>query len=196
MQISTRIKNDCYYTPIPIFNWLQSQLNLQQKEIFDPCCGQIRPTLEAFGGTNCILENDIDESVDCPQHFDASDYSEWDVFLWPDKIYIADWIVTNPPYSQPLLDKIVGNSLKYASEGVAMLLRLSYLEPCPNRRQILQGGLWHSKQLLAVYPVNPRPRFDPSKKGTDSSTVAWFIWGNESVKIPSFEFCCDWIKSA
>lgn len=181
-----RIEGDRYYTPVRIYEWLQARLELVEQTIFDPCCGQDNPTEEVFGLNNEVIENDIDVcGVTSEYSFDASDGTMWTM------VGNIDWTITNPPYSQPTLDRIIANSLKYSSVGVAMLLRLSYLEPTKSRREILAGS--GEKQLLAVYPCNPRPQFDPSKKGTDSSTVAWFVWGNpDLIEIPPFDFCVDW----
>ncbi len=182
-----RISGDRYYTPIPIYEWLQSKLELSEQRIFDPCCGQDHPTETVFGLNNEVWENDIDLGVWSEFSFDATDINNWENM--PD----IDWTITNPPYTQPPLDEIIRNSLEFSEVGVAMLLRLSYLEPCPNRRDILAGKVGQNKELLAVYPCNPRPKFDPNKKGTDSSTVAWIIWGNRKlIEIPPFDFCVDW----
>lgn len=184
----TRIQGDRYYTPTKIYEWLQSKLQLTEQKIFDPCCGQDHPTNAAFGFNNPVFENDIDIEVGTASSFDARIQLIWET------LPSIDWVITNPPYTQPPLDEIIRNSLEYSDIGVAMLLRLSYLEPCPNRRDILAGKVGQNKELLAVYPVNPRPKFDPSKKGTDSSTVGWFIWGNRKklIEIPPFDFCVDW----
>lgn len=182
-----RIVNDAYYTPVPIYQFLADRLKLKNKIIFDPCCGKEHPTYKAFGDKNKIVENDIDRDVIAHYHSDATYDGVW--LNYPDE-FLQHWTITNPPFNKSLLP-IVNNALQFSSEGVAMLLRLSFLEPTKNRREILGDNLW-GKTLKAVYPVNPRPQFDPSKNGTDSCTVAWFIWGNDSVKLEPFNFCIDW----
>ena len=62
----TRIKDDAYYTPLPIYKWLQDRLQLNHQRIFDPCCGSSHPTALTFGKDNCIFENDW---YMCPECF-------------------------------------------------------------------------------------------------------------------------------
>ena len=54
-----------------------------------------------------------------------------------------------------------------------MLLRLTFLEPCKNRAELLKT---YADNLVAVIPVNPRPKFRKDTRSTDSTTVAWFVW--------------------
>jgi hypothetical protein len=91
----------------------------------------------------------------------------------------CDWVVTNPPFNQA--EKIVRNSLESA-KSVAMLLRLSFLEPCKNRRDLITGI---SKLIL----INPRPSFTGDGK-TDSTSVAWFIWNGDPS--PDISLFVDW----
>jgi hypothetical protein len=193
----TRISDDAYYTPLPIYTWLASKLNLKDKRIFDPCCGTEHPTLKAFQAKNLVIENDIGRDIMAHYHSDATCDGIW--LDSPNNNSLQDWVITNPPYTRGVCEKIVENSLLYSSEGVAMLLRLSWLEPTKSRHQMLNPVLsktLYNKQLVAVYPVNPRPRFDPFKNGSDSCTVAWFIWcGNDSIKLEPFDFCTGWNKN-
>lgn len=188
----SRILGDRYYTPQNIFNWLQLKLNIENQTIFDPCCGMEHPTLVAFqGDKNTIVENDIDSNTTAHHHLDATLPLSWEWF----KRTEIDWTITNPPYKQPGLDAIVSQSIQNSKVGVAMLLRLSYYEPVDHRREILCKDQipYFGKQLLAVYSCNPRPKFDPSKEGSDLATVAWFIWADpEVIQIPPFDFCVDW----
>lgn len=187
----TRIQGDKYYTPLPIYQWLSDRLKLENKVIFDPCCGKHRPTYKAFSRGNRVIENDIDRDVIAHYHGDAAG-----VGIWLDNDsskQLQQWTITNPPYNGDLLP-ILDNALQFSSEGVAMLLRLTFLEPTKNRRKVLTDNLW-GKRLKAVYPVNPRPRFDPSKSGTDNVTVAWFIWVTaDDYNLKPFDFCTDWNK--
>lgn len=185
-----RIQGDKYYTPVPIYDWLAGKLQLEDKVIFDPCCGMRHPTLQAFKGNNKIVENDSDLDVLSNYHFDSSIGLNWYECKDLKSIGWSDWVITNPPYNKDLLP-ILNNALNFSSEGVAMLLRLTFLEPSKNRREVLTDELW-GKSLKAVYPVNPRPQFDPSKKGTDNVTVAWFIWATDDVRLEPFNFCIDW----
>lgn len=81
------------------------------------------------------------------------------------------WVVSNPPYTMPLCSRIVSNAIKHMS-NVAMLLRLSFLEPTRDR-----------EELLTTFPpdkliVLPRGSFTGDGR-SDSSTVAWMIWSKD-----------------
>jgi hypothetical protein len=97
-----------------------------------------------------------------------------------------DWIITNPPYNQA--PAILPLAFQNCRVGMAMLLRLSYLEPCENRARWLAE---HPPAKLIVF--NPRPRFRADTGGSDSVTSAWFIWhrfgDSQGTEI---EFCTNW----
>jgi hypothetical protein len=96
---------------------------------------------------------------------DASKRATWDQF--PE----VDWIITNPPYSAKLLIPIIENALSCgkARAGVAMFLRLSYLEPCHNRAHLHRD--FKPDQCI----VMPRLSFTQDG-GKDQVTCAWFVW--------------------
>jgi hypothetical protein len=102
-----------------------------------------------------------------------------------------DWIITNPPYNQA--PAILPLALDNCRVGMAMLLRLSYLEPSRNRARWLAE---HPPAKLIVF--NPRPQFRADTGGTDSVTTAWFIWhrfGNfGNSQGTELEFCTNWRK--
>lgn len=193
-----RIPNDAYYTPLPIYKWLQDKLQLTNQRIFDPCCGNSHATALTFGRDNSIIENDVFEFSSKQRYcFDATE--GWNQHLESQDFYSLtewsgiDWVITNPPYKRGMSEAIIQQSLSYANTGVAMLLRLSWLEPTRNRVKLLTNSS-PRMELLAVYPVSPRPKFDPNQNGNDSVTVAWFIWGNCTLELQPFDFCVGWQK--
>jgi hypothetical protein len=78
-----------------------------------------------------------------------------------------DWIVTNPPFN--VAAQIVPNAFNHAVKGIAMLLRLSYLEPVEDR------GAWLNSHPPSDLIVLPRISFTGDGK-TDSVTCAWMVW--------------------
>jgi hypothetical protein len=198
----TRIKNDAYYTPLPIYKWLSDKLQLTEQRIFDPCCGNSHATALTFGKDNHVVENDIVPPTENNNRYCFDATEGWDQYLEAQDFYgesedgidwAIDWVITNPPYKRGMSEAIIQQSLSYANTGVAMLLRLSWLEPTRNRVKLLTNNN-PEMELLAVYPISPRPKFDPSKPGNDSMTVAWFIWGNCTLELPPFSFCVGWQK--
>lgn len=129
-------------------------------EILECCAGQgdMAKILERVGKVYC---NDIDTETMSPNHWDATRPSAWEERRpW-------DWVVTNPPFS--VAAEIVPLAFKYAQTGIAMLLRLSYLEPVENR------GSWLHDNPPNTLIVLPRISFTGDGK-TDSVTCAWMIW--------------------
>ena len=198
----TRIKNDAYYTPLPIYKWLSDKLQLTEQRIFDPCCGNSHATALTFGKDNHVVENDIVPPTENSDRYCFDATEGWDQYLEAQDFYgesedgidwAIDWVITNPPYKRGMSEAIIEQSLIYASTGVAMLLRLSWLEPTRNRVKLLTNSS-PRMTLLAVYTVSPRPKFDPNQNGNDSVTVAWFIWGNCTLELQPFDFCVGWQK--
>lgn len=124
---------DRYYTP----EWATQALVDYMGErlagcVWDPCCGQdlggrvIRkaPHVTAYAGT------DIDPDA-CANPVDFFG-----------RVFVFNgWVVTNPPYR--VGDKTATDFVRHALNGsasVAMLLRLTWLEPCRDRVDILTNN--------------------------------------------------------
>lgn len=128
------------------------------------CCagdGAIARVLEHSGLK--VITNDVDPARDVQYRLDASTVDGW-MLLPP-----VEWVVTNPPFG--LADRIVPLAFNHWKplRGVAMLLRLSWLEPTAARSAFLRA---HPPTRLVVLP-----RHDFKGNGqTDSVTSAWFVW--------------------
>jgi hypothetical protein len=98
-------------------------------------------------------------------------------FLDPDVVPMCgmdafDWIVTNPPFN--LGEAFVRQGLKHATRGVAMLLRLNFLEG-QKRFDLLFGETPIS--VLAPFAERVpmvKGRWDPN--ASTATAYAWFIW--------------------
>jgi hypothetical protein len=106
-----------------------------------------------------VWTNDIDPNVQADQYKDATDPEFW-TSLKP------DWVVSNPPFL--CCHPIIVGAFSAARRGVAMLLRLSYLEPCKDRAGFLSQ---HPPSLIVL----PRISFTEDGK-CDSVTCAWMVW--------------------
>lgn len=138
--MAVRIAKDKYFTNSKL---TQSLLDIAPigGYVFEPCCGEghilkvLRDVkyIDVVGG-DIDIKNDWFPDQVC---IDSTNLMQWRTL---DERYNSyynhsiDWVVSNPPYTQPDCQKIIDNAWQYASVGVAMLLRLSYLEPCLNRR--------------------------------------------------------------
>jgi len=164
-----RRKNDFYETSAFAVIELVKHINI--KGVLFECCagkGAISIPLRMHYPTSPIYTNDIDQSLPADQHFDATKKENWMHYTLPTDNETIDWTITNPPFNKAY--KILVNAYEHSRLGVAMLLRLSFLEPTYERQD------W-----LAEYPPDELivlPRFSFTGDGkTDSVTCAWFIWG-------------------
>lgn len=190
-----RIKNDYYpteekITEVLLKHWV---IHKNKTNVLEPCAGKrhISKVLESngFSVTSTDIEdcNYPDTIEHYPNFYDATLESYWQREAICNGQLIYDYIITNPPYNKA--DEIVPLAYKYANYGIAMLLRLSWLEPTKKRAKFLQDNPPDSVIIL-----NPRPKFRSDTKGTDSVTSAWFIWNKEDSLVPikPFIFETDW----
>lgn len=174
-----RLKNDQYFTPLGLVKPLLEVLDLSDSICFEPCAGDSAIASQLPRAIQADIDPKLGHKV-----FDATKFDHWfTTFIF----YNPDWVITNPPYTQPDCDEIVKLAWKFANEGVAMLLRLSYLEPCQGRAQFLKEAT-----LSNLIIFNPRPQFIPGKKATDSSTVAWFVWRKNWADQTQITYCTNW----
>ena len=178
-----RIQNDFYETAEGLTRALLRRCpELTTAQILEPCAGE-GAIARLF--PNC-LTNDVDPLRPCDYALDATDPTAWSEFG------TMDWVVTNPPFSHA--SQILPLALEHACEGVAFLLRLTYLEPCSDRADWL---LQHADQMRFCLPCNPRPQFRQDTDSTDSATVAWLIWLKDWSwtrlgLYPPFDFITHW----
>jgi len=188
----TRLKNDQYFTPPGLIYPLLKEMRFNADAIyFEPCAGDgaIAKALATEINEENIVTADIDNNLIGLDNndFDATLLTHW-FSVFPNPGIRPDWVITNPPYKQPDCDRIIQNAWDFADEGIAMLLRLSYLEPCQNRAKFLKEA-----NLTNLIIFNPRPQFIPGKKATDSSTVAWFVWQKNWLSLGTcITYCTDW----
>lgn len=87
---------------------------------------------------------------------------------WP-----VDWIITNPPYI--LAERMLDRALAIASIGVAMLLRLQWLEGAERYSLVFGGG--RAPWLLCPF-ADRVPMiegvWDP--RSSSATAYAWFVW--------------------
>ena len=102
-----------------------------------------------------------------------------------------EWTITNPPFNKAL--PILKNAWR-CSANVAMLLRITYLEPTKQRAPLLSELADHQVALIPF--GSPRPSFTEDGR-TDAATVAWFVWQKDwSWKArdipPPFRYLTNW----
>lgn len=120
-----RVANDYYPTPKNLVQALLNEVSIEGT-VLKPCAGH---GAIASHFPDCITNEPYPTSDFAPTYqMDATNPKSWQQF---DKERI-DWVVTNPPYGK-LATPIVELALQYAHVGVAMLVRLNWLEPCRDR---------------------------------------------------------------
>ncbi len=159
-----RREHDFYPTPAWATHELLKHVAVEGT-VLEPCvgAGDISSVLFDADGVLDVMTNDLDRAhINAAWHEDATD--PW----WWSRIPNGfDWVVTNPPFSHA--HQILPLAMKFARTGVAMLLRLSYLEPCEGR------GAWLAANPPTSLIVLPRISFTGDGK-SDSVTCAWFVW--------------------
>lgn len=170
---SVRRSLDRYDTPVEATRALLARVpELRGARLIDPCSGSGSMAALIGAQFTSIHTNDIDRTAPADTHFDASGPEYW---RWHKQTFgTADWIVTNPPFSEAGL--IVTRALDYAPQiGVAMLLRITFAEACgATRHSPGTGREWLAARPWTHMHVLPRLKF--AGRGTDSATVAWFVW--------------------
>lgn len=166
-----RSARDAYWTPPALTQaLLEHTPELRGERIWEPCAGAgwMRDVLIEDGG--CVVyASDV-----APM---APRIDRWD-FLGqsrPSASLTMRWIITNPPFvlALPILERALAME---GVAGVALLVRLTFLEPTSARAPLLSS---RPPGRVIVLPRTRFPRPDGEQAGTDSVTCAWMIWGLE-----------------
>lgn len=182
MAKTKRIERDRYLTP----RWMTESLLHHVPEIHgrlvEPCVGDgaISRVLVGADRAEYVVTNDIDPAMPADSHHDAAAPVFWSQF--GARFGRPDWVISNPPWSMPadgpaLPVEILKHALATSRVGVALLLRITFLEPCRNR------GAWLDAHPPSRQIVLPRYSFR-GNGATDSATACWFIWSHESLSGP------------
>lgn len=157
-----RVDLDFYETPI----W-QTQVLAKHVDIrghcFEPCVGngKILDAIPEEPLKRYWSTNDINQHRQAVTHLDATKPACWSGLPF-------DWVVSNPPFNSA--SDILNFALSRSRVGVAMLLRLSFLEPTAKRAKLLE---MYPPSLLIVLP---RTRYNPDSDSVDTVTTAWMVW--------------------
>lgn len=183
--MAKRRVNDFYPTPAGVTRALLRRVDLTGRVL--ECCsgeGHISNELARHApGIADLITNDLDPRFDADLTRDAADPAFWR------EVGPVDWIVSNPPFDRAL--DIVEQAVTHARIGVAMLLRISFLEPTEHGRTArvaADGRPMPAQRPRAPFlEANPPhrllicPRISFTGDGrTDSATVAWFVWYRQS----------------
>lgn len=180
-----RIPLDYYPTSEKLTEQLLLKYPISKDKVILESCngkGHISNYLKQLGYK--VITNDIDTRQISDTYFDATSSTLFNNIQY-------DTVITNPPFN--IANKILENCLSNSNE-IIMLLRLSFLEPCKSRQDTLN---YYKDNLVKVIPISPRPQFREDCKGSDTVTVAWFIWNKSfswkqlNISNP-FDFITNW----
>ena len=162
-----RHPHDFYPTPVALTDVLLDSVPELSGLAVEPCAGNgaMADALRRSGRLTRITTNDILPSFGCTTTSDARDPA---AAVWQGA---ADWVITNPPFTWA--GEILANAWAYAGKGVAMLLRLTFLEPTVARAALLQQIAPFLSDIIVF--GQPRPSFTDNRH-TDSVTTAWLVW--------------------
>lgn len=132
-------------------------------KVLEPCSGEghISSVLKTAGCD--VVTNDIDPAFAADYHMDATQDDTWTAIGLDHDL---DWIITNPPFKKSF--PILQQAMKLA-DNVAILVRLSFLEPTRDRQVFL------SENPPTDLIVLPRYSFTNDGK-TDMVTCCWLVW--------------------
>jgi hypothetical protein len=82
-----------------------------------------------------------------------------------------DWVVAATMGLSELSEYILEYGMQVTTEGIAVLDRLSFLEPVTRRRNFLLKN-----KLSNMVVLNPRPKFRAIGSTKDSVTSCWFVF--------------------
>ncbi len=174
-----RVTNDHYPTPEGVTNALLDMLDargfrLQGANVFDPSAGEgaILDVCAARGACGSGIEIEPDMAmVSCAKGHSVREgdalQCEWSTY---------DLLIMNPPFS--LANEFAERAAHWAHQHkrvACALLRLSFFESTKGRAAL------HTVFPADVHVLHPRPRFRSDTKGSDNSTVAWWVWRHDSV---------------
>lgn len=177
-----RQQNDFYETNPGQVKALLDYLCLPwNTRVLEPCAGSGQIADQIIRDGHLVVTNDIDERfLGLNYYWDAAT-PEFYAHLKKNK-FRFHWIITNPPFNRAL--DIAKCAMPHAVEGMALLLRITWLEPTKDRAPFLKEN---PPNRIMVFG-SPRPSYSGGK--TDSATSAWFIW-SDAIE-PGIEFVTDW----
>lgn len=135
--------------------------------MLEPCCGDgaIVRGLQRAGYD--VMTNDLDPQWPANYHADITRPESWATF-GPFRN-----VVTNLPFN--VADQIVPLALQHTTGILAVILRLSWLEPTGEAGDESSRGKFLKRHPPNRLIVLPRHDYKGNGQG-DSVTTAWFIW--------------------
>jgi len=171
-RITDADKLDRYYTPTWATLLLLERLDQLDEwssdaTVAEPCAGQghIVAPLRKHG--HDVIAGDIDPESSYPQVDALSDRARG-------RYASADWVITNPPYSAATGSATdVIESMMRLGKPMAVLLRITWLEPCSARAGLLSDPVMSPDEITVL----PRVHYEgPAGGKGNPATSCWVLW--------------------
>ncbi|APU00816.1 hypothetical protein [Aeromonas phage 59.1] len=164
------IENENYPTPEAAVRSLLNMIDFKPGDTFlEPCCGD---TVDEEGNPTPCIYNLVPVTGYKKDWAEIRAGREFLGMAFGDKRY--DVIITNPPFS--LSEEFLWKCQTLLAPGgtLIFLQRVNWLG---SKKRV---SFWNEVGFPDKTPILvPRPKFDKSKKGTDSCEYAWYIWDPE-----------------
>lgn len=175
---------DRYDTPPHYVRALLDVIGHPRGLVFEPCVGRGHITRFMVHASR-IVTNDLDRKVEADFHLNAAGDKlwRWNATRPPNGVLRPSWLISNIPFSRATA--IVPRAVEHHA-NVAILTRLSFLEPCKNRR-----AFWQAHFSTCSPIILPRYSFrnsDLGKRATDNMTCCWLVWQTDlktGLRLPS-----------
>lgn len=167
-----RVDNDFYATDPQSVRDLLENYKIESNSFYDPCVGQghiAKVLTEYFPNAKIIGSDLIDRGY--PNTI-IGDFVKSNI-----EIEKVDWIITNPPYN--LAKEFIDKSLSLSNKGVAMFLKIQFLEGQARKDWFKTTPL----KYIYVFSKRQNPWRDgeslnpkTGKKWGSTMCFAWFVW--------------------
>ena len=167
----TRADKDFYATPTESVKALFDNYEISGDSFYEPCVGQghiAEVIKEYFPQAKLYVSDIVDRGY--PNTIIRD-------FLKDSGNVTVEWVITNPPYKYA--KEFIENSLKIVNKGVAMFLKIQFLEGQSRKDWLQKSPLKYvyvfSKRQSPLWngqKINPKT----GKKWTSTMCFAWYIW--------------------
>jgi hypothetical protein len=171
-----RHEDDFYATPPSSVEALLANYDIKGESFYEPCVGQghIAKVLKMHFPNAKHYASDL---VYRGYGIGGIDFLKDDVLNKVLKGKKVDWIITNPPFKYAM--EFVDRSLKLTNIGVAMFLKIQFLEGVNRKNWFIQSPL----KYVYVFSKRQNPMKDgleynpqTGKKWSSTMCFCWFVW--------------------
>ena len=138
-----------------------------RRSVWEPAAGggaMVRALAETFAR---VVASDIH---DYGAGYTVRDYLARGGLFEADDVARVDWVITNPPFAAAFADCALAD----AERGVALLVRLGFLEGIGRHKRLFAPAPPHSVLIFTERVAMVEGRLDPA--ASTATAYAWVIW--------------------